>query len=127
MPTTPTATTPTTTPDEQKSKVAAIQSGLPQLQERTGGSLAPDTLAHYAATGAGFPGQENFAQIALANWLGLTDTSGLFGTGGAGGAGGAAPGAPGSTPRAGGGAGPSLAMFPNEAVPAFEGLSGGSS
>ena len=70
MPTTPTATTPTTTPDEQKSKVAAIQSGLPQLQERTGGSLAPDTLAHYAATGAGFPGQENFAQIALANWLG---------------------------------------------------------
>lgn len=114
---------------DQKNVVAAMQNALPTLQEQLGGALAPEALVNMAGIASGNPGQSNLGQIALNNWLGLSDTSSLFS--GAGGAGGGTAGGQPTTTGADTGAatrgpGSGLSMFPFEAVPAYQGLSGGS-
>lgn len=86
-----TSTAPATDPtaqiaQDQRNRVASIAQRLPDLQSQLGGSVSPDFLMAMASTSSGNPGDRTDAEIAMQDWLGLGDTSGLF-TGGGGKAG----------------------------------------
>ena len=103
---------------DMQAKISAIARQFPSLQEQTGGALAPEALMQAAGFTAGVPGEPLLSMQALNQWMGTPDlTSLMAGTGASTTSGGS-----GIAPRAS----PSLSMFPNEAVPAYAGLSGGS-
>lgn len=58
----------------QASERAQIARQVPSIQSQLGGSVSPDYYAAEAAQEAGFPGDQNVARTALANFLGLGST-----------------------------------------------------